>query len=603
MLGNVYTEANSPTVLDASDVISLHLVSKKFLKIAHDNELWKSLVADSALPNRAGGRRESRRGFSHSSHGPAPSADPSARQVRHAARLASSHGPAPSADPTALQVRHAARLASATVDDKNSTRNPTRRDGKSHICSRNRSSWLVEDVNFYHEYIARHSPLSLSWLQNPSNGTSKDDQEVRGMGLFGNSGETVIAPLDDDSVCLWTTGRDVDAPQESHGRILARSKPGLLSAHGARISSSDPDMWIYKKPWQEAVVESVSIDNSRNRAYFAIQSGLHEVDLETLKLVSHHYYPMSICALSGISAFEPLTVATTASLHIHDHRHSGKSSANIAACERLDFVGFTDITKSNDLYRLLLGDTHASHAPLIHPPLSIAQFHSSQTIHVAGRFPSILTYDRRSFPKVHSTIHSGARLASLTSKSSSETNTLIACGEYNGKGSLELYHLSPSEGFSHSPSIRNRTSAASSKLLSVASHGNRIVFCDGDGMLNWVEEDGSTIVRRWNINSFTEHKTSRGLFAGPSMVRESDVARKLVPLNGSSKSELAIWTGEKIGIVSFRKKPRFGPWIDKGEDEDVSSKQKIEEVYERNMRRALERQADEVRFFRGLGFE
>ena len=461
---------------------------------------------------------------------------------------------------------------------------------------------LVENVNFYHEFIARHSPLSLSWLQKPSNGTSKDHHEVRGMGLLGNFGETVVAPLDNDSVCLWTIGRDVDASQDPYGRILARSKPGLLSAHGPRISSSDPDLWIYKKPWQEAVVESVSVDNSRNRAYFAIQSGLNEVDLETLKLVSHHYYPMSICALSGISAFEPLTVATTASLHIHDHRHPGNSSTDVMACERLDSFGSTDTTNSNDLYRLLLGDMHASHAPLIHPPLSIIQFHSSQTIHVAGRFPSILTYDRRSFPKVHSTIHSGARLASLTSKSSSETNTLIACGEYNGKGSLELYQLSASEGFSHSPSVRNRTSAASSKLLSVASHGNRIVFCDGDGMLKWVEEDGSTLVRRWNINSSTEHQTSRGLFGGPSMVGESDVARKLVPLNESSKSELAIWTGEKIGIVSFRKKPRFGPGFDKVEDEDVRSKKKTEEVYESRMRRALERQADEVRFVRRLGF-
>ena len=462
----------------------------------------------------------------------------------------------------------------------------------------------VKDVNFYHEYIARHSSLSLSWLQKPSNGTGRDHHEVRGMGLFGNFGETVVAPLDDDSVCLWSVGRDVDASQESHGRMLACSKPRLLSAHGARISSSDPDMWIYKKPWQEAVVESVSIDNSRKRAYFAIQSGLNEVDLETLKLVSHHYYPMSICALSGVSAFEPLAVATTASLHIHDSRHLGNSPTNVTACERLDFFGSTDTTNSNDFYRLLLGgDTHASHAPLIHPPLSIVQFQSSQTIHVAGRFPSILTYDRRSFPKVHSTIHSGARLASLASKSSSETNTLVACGEYNGKGSLELYQLSASEGFSQPPIVRNRTSAASSKLLSVASHGNRIVFCDGDGMLNWVEEDGSTPVRRWNINSLTEHQTSRGLFGGPSMVGESDVARKLVPLNGSSKSELAIWTGEKIGIVSFKKKPRFGPWIDKGEDEDTRSKKKTEEVYESRMRRALERQADEVRFVRRLGFE
>ena len=120
-------------------------------------------------------------------------------------------------------------------------------------------------------------------------------------------------------------------------------------------------------------------------------------------------------------------------------------------------------------------------------------------------------------------------------------------------------------------------------------------------MLKWVEKDGSTVVRRWNINSFSERRKPRGLFGGPTELGESEVARKIMPLNDSSKSELAIWTGEKIGIVGFRKKSRFGPCIEKEEDEDVRSMNEREEVYEDTMRRALERQADEVRFLRGLG--
>lgn len=75
-----------------------------------------------------------------------------------------------------------------------------------------------------------------------------------------------------------------------------------------------------------------------------------------------------------------------------------------------------------------------------------------------------------------------------------------------------------------------------------------------------------------------------------------------MPLNESSKSELAIWTGERIGVVGFRKRARFGPWDEEVEaDEDVKKEKEMEGMYEGRMRRALERQADEVRFVRGLG--
>ena len=397
---------------------------------------------------------------------------------------------------------------------------------------------------------------------------------------MGELGESVVAPLDDDGVCLWNIGCENDTWDESHGRIKARSKPGILSAQGPQEISRTMNSWQHDTPWREAVVESVSVDKLRNMAYFAVQGGLNEVDLGTLKLVSHQKYPTTICALSEISCSTPLTVATAARLYIHDHRLSKNVSTTAFEPDR-----------------------PTSHAPLLDSPLSIVHLHSSQTIHVAGRFPSILTYDRRAFPKVHSTIHSGARLSSLTSKHSSTTNTLIACGEYNGKGSLELYRLPASRNSSaHVSSYQNRMSAASSKLLSVASHGNRIVFCDGDGMLKWVEQDGSTLVRRWNINSCSEQQRPRGLFGGPSEAGESDVARKIVPLHEGSKSDLAIWTGEKIGIVSFRKKPRFGPWVEKEEDEKSVSNEEME-LFQGRMRRALERQADEVRFMRGLGLK
>ena len=466
-----------------------------------------------------------------------------------------------------------------------------------------RASRPPDTVNFYHEYIARHSPLSLSWLQVPFEPQRKHRHEIRGLGVTGHLGETIVAPLDDDSVCLWSVGRDDDITDKAHGRILGQSKAGILATNKRQHHPLD-----YETLWRETVVECVSVDQLRSRAYFAVGDGLSEIDLETLQLVSSQKYSSAVCALSKIH-LDPLTIATTTSLYIHDPRSPRYDPSETAATGCLDHIPMSP-TGPSDFNRLLSVDTPYGHAPLINSPLSIVNLHTSQTIHVAGRFPSILTFDRRTFPKIkiHSTIHSGARLSSLTSTSVLGTDTLIACGEYNGKGSLELYH-SFTSSFSPLPShlsaYRNRTSAARSKLLSVASHGNRIVFCDGDGMLKWVENDGSTLVRRWNINSFTEHETARGVFGGPSAVADSDVARKIVPLNDSSKSELAIWTGERIGIVGFGKKPRFGTNFGgdeiKKDGDEIERNKKEHEVYEARMRRALERQADEVRFVQGLG--
>jgi len=66
-----------------------------------------------------------------------------------------------------------------------------------------------------------------------------------------------------------------------------------------------------------------------------------------------------------------------------------------------------------------------------------------------------------------------------------------------------------------------------------------------------------------------------------------------------------LWTGEKIGVLGFRKTPRFA-FVDGGED-DVSGADGVNGVeveerdYARMMRMALEKQANEVRFVRGLG--
>ena len=476
-----------------------------------------------------------------------------------------------------------------------------------------------EDIDWYGEYIARHAPLSMSWLEQPfieQNGL-RETLETRGFGIFKDYDDSmVLAPLDDGSVCLWNIGCEDAGSRSEDGRITARSKPGLLSVTGLDRRASQSTTDSRAKMTSTGVVECVSVDKARNKAYFAVESGLNEVDLTTLQISSHDRYPYSITALSEAAHPVPLTVGTSASLHLHDPRlrNSGGGPPASSISHRVDInanVSHDYRSSTSDFYRLSSGDpSEPDYTNLFHPfPLSILHLNPSSSIYVAGRFPSILNYDRRYFPKLNSAIHSGARLCSIASLPTPNHPTLAAAGEYNGKGSLELYPLdSPSTVFP-SEIKRNRTSASRSKLLSLTPHGTRLLFSDSDGKLKWVERDGSTLVRQWNINAFDTSVTERprsGIFnANPD---DGDVARKLLPLGTGAKSEVCVWTGEKIGVLGFKKRARFSFWGD-GKDEmgasspegDSDRESVDERDYGRMMRVALERQADEVRFVRGLG--
>lgn len=60
---------------------------------------------------------------------------------------------------------------------------------------------------------------------------------------------------------------------------------------------------------------------------------------------------------------------------------------------------------------------------------------------------------------------------------------------------------------------------------------------------------------------------------------------------------MLLWSGDRIGVVGFRGRGRFE--AEGGEEGDGEGMEERE--YAGMMRRALERQADEVRFVRGLG--
>ena len=477
-----------------------------------------------------------------------------------------------------------------------------------------------EKVDWYGEYIARHAPLSMTWLEQPfsEHNGSREKLEVRGLGILKDHDDSVVvAPLDDGSVCLWNIGREDATPKTQDGRIVTRSRPGLLSVDGPGGTVSQVSTKSRARMTSTGVVECVSVDRVRNKAYFAVQSGLNEVDLTTLQVSSHDRYPFPITALSEAVHPVPLTVGTSLSLHLHDPRlgNNGGSPTSWIS-DRVDTnanVSQDRRYSMSDFHRLSSGDpSRTDYATLFHPsPLSILHLNLSSTIYVAGRFPSILHYDRRYFPKLASTIHSGARLCSLASLPTPHHPSLAAAGEYNGKGSLELYPLESASNASPTIAqpIRNRTSTSRTKLLSLIPHGTRLLFSDGDGKLKWVERDGSTLVRQWNINTFDSSVTDSGSARSGifnANIDEGDVALKLLPVGTGARSEVCVWTGEKVGVLGFKGTPRFS--FGSNEKEGIctpdgsSDGDSIDERdFGRMMRRALERQADEVRFVRGLG--
>lgn len=350
-------------------------------------------------------------------------------------------------------------------------------------------------------------------------------------------------------------------------------------------------------------------------------------------------------------------MGTNLSLYLHDSRQR-KNVGSPSQVEQLDsFSGISGSASNHFSFKSLLDpEPSAEYAHLYQPgPLSIvhlpsagSEWNGNGDIYVAGRFPSILNYDRRNFPKLRGTIHSGASLSQIASLpypfASMEKDlarrgelsveqvwqaktrpgkTLIACGEYNTKGSLEMYGLSSDPNLSNISSqfsagrlqdsvMKNRQTSSQSKLLSVANHGTRIVVSDGGGNLKWFERDGFTESRRWNI----EHGSvaaPRGIFGtlGDSYMDSGsgDIALKILTTDSGlhdrsvNENDLVLWTGDKIGLLNFSNKPGFT--ADSFEETPKTAEdallEKEERTHSETMRRALEMQANEVRYVRGLG--
>lgn len=133
-------------------------------------------------------------------------------------------------------------------------------------------------------------------------------------------------------------GLDTDQPDQRDGRVLARSPAGLL--YGNQDQSrrlSEFSLGAYQAS-SSGVVECVSIDTPRNKAYFSVGHVLNEVDLQTLQLTAQHKFAAPISVLSKANYPTPMTVGTTLSLYLHDPRiqRNASSSSSMPRLEALD---------------------------------------------------------------------------------------------------------------------------------------------------------------------------------------------------------------------------------------------------------------------------
>ncbi|RMZ75425.1 hypothetical protein DV738_g5494, partial [Chaetothyriales sp. CBS 135597] len=511
-----------------------------------------------------------------------------------------------------------------------------------------------EHIDWYSEYIARHAPLSTVWCESV--------QEIRGIAPH-RDGQQAVGCLDDGSVAIWDISQHQTNARRTF-RQLGQSIPGLLFAHASNSAA----------PAQPAcfsgVVDCIALDSATEKAYFAVGQTLNELDLGTLQVISQTSYAWPITALSAQGdRHVPLSVGTAWSLHLYDPRASfrhcprspedmkceapAKPEASIAFLAnytkaqprgRMAPRPLLDSPLSDSLsQKMLVSRIELSDCAQIEPGPQAILHNGDHEILIAGRFPSIVSYDRRFFPRVQSVIHSGARLSCLASiphppKAAqgsvlAATATLIAGGEYNGRGSLELYSLpcqsqerkntsgdqgtqqpatalatggSELEHRSSSYSFRNRQQASTSKILSVATVGSRIVFSDAEGGIRWVERDGRTLARRWNINAYqVDHHTGSGTPAG------DHVARKIMPIiDGDAvdssrgtrgDGDILVFTGEKAGIITTKPEYQDHDELvraleDNGSADGEQEEREQSDLYSRTMRLALERQADERRW-------
>ncbi|KAI5302954.1 hypothetical protein KEM56_000187 [Ascosphaera pollenicola] len=615
-------------------------VSKTFRAVCRDNILWRTNCYE-ALP-----------------HGAFLSSLPARRST------ATTHPDARTA---------VASLAAASRESRQDLNSVAYHDCQPQRSARYRAaqwdpSYEGEDVDWYREYVTRNAPINVEWLSSSRKGAPEHESPaVKGMALLKDSSsdasDKIVSPLEDGSVCVWDLNRSHSAVRrENRGKVAGISKRGLLLSDTVRRA----DQFVLKTPINKFVDagDLVSIDSQNARAYIAVGDVLNEVDLETLNVISRQPFLTLIFALSQETDYpSPLSVASISELSIYDRRQPGSASSSqrgmIDRCDGSEKLNLSMVSNYTNLHQPGL-------LSVLHLPSP-----NVNSIALAGRFPSVLLYDRRNLPRVQKTSFSGASLCGLAAipatikfpfslKSQAEYDryhTLIACGDYKGRGLLEFFALPqlqhdaqhdliPETSVSRESIYQNRHTASRAKILSVAPQGTTIVFSDADGCIKWVERDGKTEVRRIDLKEEMKSRQRQHRYPQRTVPRrqrsfpgadgaatgsmlppdlqglgnradatqlindpldaEEDepqgsdfaAARKVLPVgtDNVADNELLIWTGEHIGRIRFA--PRRDDDSSEEDEEELSESELRRRDYVEMMRRSYQRYRSDINFMR-----
>ncbi|KAF3924193.1 hypothetical protein ABW21_db0201415 [Orbilia brochopaga] len=527
-------------------------------------------------------------------------------------------------------------------------------------------------MDWYREFQYRNAKLSeRSFIKF----RAPDDLEIVDIALTGYEGASssemfAASALEDGSICLFSLS------DRCMGRVLGKSKSDLLARKTLDTKSGrlavDSNTGVGLVNYERGLFVNAATAYD-TRAWFGAGSVLTEVDLVTMQRIRTHRFPFSVTCLSTV--LPVMAVGTTLTLHLLDSRSpshyvAAASPTSISGSavdgEKIDssqsapirvLDSPTILTPENDErssrdYLLNAPPTaflQPSPLSILHSPIDQA---GGNETYVAGRFPSVMAYDRRQWPRLAGTIHSGtkARLSDLTIISAnsslpqipiSSKYALVACGEYDGRGTLEMYPLptgslqdgqvqqplqpgeevrrplSTQQMYSKASSIgtRNRQSASRGKIFSVANQGLKLVTGDSEGRIRFMERDGVRHIRDWvgpthlNTASAANNSTADVVHAGGGCVK------KILPLVLPSSdlrpsvenADLLLQIGEDVGVLTFNSSTRTGDSCDMGDAAAARSASTSaddnpdEERYLRVMRNALEQHHSEVMFLQGLG--
>jgi len=205
---------------------------------------------------------------------------------------------------------------------------------------------------------------------------------------------------------------------------------------------------------------------------------------------------------------------------------------------------------------------------------------------------------------------------------------------HRGGAGLALHALGNDDdgkgGMSAATTFRRAPGGGFARALAGVPHGARIVFADSAGWLRWVERDGATLARAWNVNSGStssravagsDGDRASGGGNGPvgtgGLVRlrpptddDDDFVTRILPVGrpgaaGADAAGLVLTTQEgRVGLLGFgAREKRWGTAARErtAEEEEAGAEMEEQTLYERRMRWALAAQANEVNFFDGRG--